>query len=91
MRSGSTSRPRYVPQVGQSRCGRFGSPQVGQTFGRRASIECCARRLSRRDLLDFCFVTAMSGPDYSRRAISPVGATASRKRRSCVTTTSAPS
>ena len=28
VRSGSTSRPLYVPQVGQTRCGRFGWPHV---------------------------------------------------------------
>jgi hypothetical protein len=32
VRSGSTSRPLYVPQVGQTRCGRFGWPHVGQTL-----------------------------------------------------------
>ena len=36
MRSGSTSRPLYVPQVGQTRCGRFGWPHCGQTFTRGA-------------------------------------------------------
>ena len=36
VRSGSTSRPLYEPQVGQTRCGRFGWSHVGQTltFGR---------------------------------------------------------
>ena len=39
-RSGSTSRPLYVPQVGQTRCGRFGELHCGQMFTRGASIAC---------------------------------------------------
>jgi hypothetical protein len=60
-RSGSTSRPLYVPQVGQTRCGRFGWPHVGQTLTFGALIACVARRLSRRDLEVFRFGTAMTG------------------------------
>ena len=58
--SGSTSRPLYVLQFGQTRCGRFGWPQVGQTLTRGASMPCWARRLSRRDLEVFFFGTAMA-------------------------------
>ena len=61
MRSGSTSRPLYVPQVGQTRCGRFGWPHVGQTLTFGALISWVARRLSRRDLEVFRFGTAMTG------------------------------
>ena len=61
--SGSTSRPLYVPQVGQTRCGRFGELHCGQRFTRGASIECVARRLSRRDLDVFFFGTAMRAAD----------------------------
>jgi hypothetical protein len=61
VRSGSTSRPRYVLQVGQTRCERVGEPHVGQTLTRGASIACCARRLSRRALLVFRFGTAIGG------------------------------
>jgi len=66
MRSGSTSRPLYVPQVGHTRCGRFGCPHWGQTFTFGASIACVARRLSRRELDCRLFGTAMSGAEYSR-------------------------
>lgn len=59
MRSGSTSRPLYVPQVTQTRCARFGCPQLGHTFTGVALIECVARRLSRRDFEVFRFGTAM--------------------------------
>jgi hypothetical protein len=48
-----------VPQVVQTRCGRFGCPQLGQTFTRGALIACVARRLSRRDFEVFRFGTAM--------------------------------
>ena len=60
-RSGSTSRPRYVLQFGQTWCARFGCRQFGQTWTRGASRACCARRLSRlaRDVL--LLGTAMSG------------------------------
>ena len=60
MRNGSTSRPLYVPQVGQTRCGRFGWPHVGQTLTFGALIACVARRLSRRDFEVFRFGTAMA-------------------------------
>jgi GNAT superfamily N-acetyltransferase len=65
MRSGSTSRPLYVPHVGHTRCARFGCPQLGQVLTRGASIECVARRLSRRDLEVFRFGTAMTAAHYS--------------------------
>ena len=55
MRSGSTSRPLYVLQFGQTRCGRFGCLQFGQTCRRGTEIPCCARRLSRLDLDVFRF------------------------------------
>ena len=61
VRSGSTSRPRYVLQVGQTRCGSFGWPQFGQTFTRGAAIPCFARRLSRRDFEVFFLGTAIGG------------------------------
>ena len=64
-RSGSTSRPLYVPQVGQTRCGRFGWPHVGQTLTFGALIACVARRLSRRDLEVFRFGTAIAAGHYS--------------------------
>src|SRR3954471_17280702 len=70
-RSGSTSRPLYVPQVGQTRCGRFGEPHWGQLLTRGASIACVARRLSRRDLEVFLFGTAMSGGQSSRSYDAP--------------------
>src|SRR5581483_12187004 len=57
--SGSTSRPLYVLQFGQTRWGRFGCPQVGQMLTRGDSMPCCARRLSRRDFDVFFFGTAM--------------------------------
>src|SRR5690348_16964640 len=63
-RSGSTSRPLYVPQVGQTRCACFGEPHCGQVERRGASIACVARRLSRRDLEVFLFGTAIGGPVY---------------------------
>ena len=60
-RSGSTSRPLYVLQFGQTRCIRFGCLQVGQTWRCGVEIACWARRLSRLDLDVFRFGTAMSG------------------------------
>jgi GNAT superfamily N-acetyltransferase len=54
-----------VPQVGQRRCGRFGCPQLGQTFTFGAAIACVARRLSRRDLEVFRFGTAITAAHYS--------------------------
>ena len=60
MRIGSTSRPLYVLQFGQTRCGRFGCLQFGQTCIRGTEIACCARRLSRLDFDVFRFGTAMS-------------------------------
>jgi hypothetical protein len=61
VRSGSMSRPLYVLHVGQTRCGRFGCPQVGHVFTRGDSMPCWARRLSRRAFDVFFFGTAMSG------------------------------
>ena len=65
MRSGSTSRPLYVPQVRQRWCGRFGCPQLEQMFTTGALIACVARRLSRRDFEVLRFGTAMTGGHYS--------------------------
>jgi GNAT superfamily N-acetyltransferase len=61
----------YVPQVGQTRCGRFGWPHVGQTLTFGALIACVARRLSRRDLEVFLFGTAIAAGHYS---LAPVNA-----------------
>jgi hypothetical protein len=61
MRIGSTSRPLYVLQFGQTRWGRFGCLHVGQTCTRVTEIPCCARRLSRLAFDVFRFGTAMSG------------------------------
>jgi hypothetical protein len=61
MRIGSTSRPLYVLQFGQTRCGSFGCLQFGQTWTRGTEIPCWARRLSRRDLDVFRFGTAIGG------------------------------
>jgi GNAT superfamily N-acetyltransferase len=55
----------YVPQVGQTWCGRFGWPHVGQTLTFGALIACVARRLSRRDLEVFRFGTAIAAGHYS--------------------------
>jgi GNAT superfamily N-acetyltransferase len=60
----------YVPQVGQTRCGRFGWPHVGQTLTFGALIACVARRLSRRDFEVFRFGTAIAAGHYS---LAPVG------------------
>ena len=61
-----------MPQVGQTRCGRFGWPHVGQTFTFGPLIACVARRLSRRDFDVFLFGTAMTGGHYS---LAPVNTT----------------
>jgi hypothetical protein len=61
MRIGSTSRPLYVLQFGQTRWGSFGCLQVGHTWTRGIESPCCARRLSRLALDVFRFGTAMSG------------------------------
>jgi hypothetical protein len=59
-RSGLTSRPRYVLQVGQARCDCFGEPQFSHVETRGAPTACCARRLSRRDFEVLRFGTAIS-------------------------------
>jgi GNAT superfamily N-acetyltransferase len=59
----------YVPQVPQTRCGRFGCPHCGQTFTTAALIACVARRLSRRDFEVFRFGTAISAAHYSHNAL----------------------
>jgi GNAT superfamily N-acetyltransferase len=55
--------------VGQTRCGRLGWPQVGQTLTFGALIACVARRLSRRDLEVFRFGTAITAAHYSLRPV----------------------
>ncbi len=69
-RSGETSRPRYVLQVGQTRCDCFGDPHCSHVDTRGAEMACCARRLSRRDLEVFRFGTAMSGRQCSGLALA---------------------
>ena len=59
MRSGETSRPRYVLHVGQTRWDCFGAPQLSHVETRGAATPCWARRLSRRALEVFRFGTAM--------------------------------
>jgi hypothetical protein len=61
MRSGSTSRPRYVLQLGHMRWASFGCRQFGHTCTRGAVIAWVARRLSRLAFDVFFFGTAMSG------------------------------
>jgi GNAT superfamily N-acetyltransferase len=58
-----------VPQVGQTRCGRFGWPQLSHTLTFGALIACVARRLSRRDLEVFRFGTAIAAGHYSLRTV----------------------
>jgi len=82
MRSGSTSRPRYVLQVGHTRCVSFGCPQVGHTCTRGAEIPCCARRLSRLDLDVFRFGTAIAAAQYSDTA--PGGRPADDRPAGCL-------
>ena len=65
MRSGSTSRPLYVLQFGQTRCASFGCLQFGQTCTRGTAIPCVARRLSRLDLDVFRFGTAIAAAEYT--------------------------
>jgi GNAT superfamily N-acetyltransferase len=62
-----------VPQVGQTRCGRFGWPQLSHTLTFGALIACVARRLSRRDLEVFRFGTAIAAGHYSLRAVDTTG------------------
>src|SRR5229473_669145 len=83
MRKGSTSRPLYVPQVGQRRCGRFGCPHVLQTLTFAAVIACDARRLSRRDFEVFRLGTAMTGGQYSHatRPVRPAGTVGVMEKR----------
>ena len=61
MRSGSTSRPRYVLQLGHMRWASFGCLQLGQTCTRGEVMACVARRLSRLAFEVFFLGTAMSG------------------------------
>ena len=86
-RSGSTSRPRYVLQLGQTRCGRFGWWQCGQSFTRGAAMPCVARRLSRRDFDVFFFGTAMAAAQSSSRqrfSFSSAARRGSASASSCV-------
>ena len=62
-----------MPQVGQTRCGRFGWPHVGQTLTFGALIACVARRLSRRDLDVFRFGTAIAAGHYSLARVDTAG------------------
>ena len=68
--SGSTSRPRYVPQVGQTRCGRFGWWHCGHSTTAGAASLCVARRLSRRAFEVFRLGTAIAAAKYSSAAQS---------------------
>ncbi len=70
-----------MPQVRQTRCGRFGCPQLGQTLTFGALMACVARRLSRRDFEVFRFGTAMTGGHYSRRSLRSNGHTPGMKTR----------
>ena len=54
-----TSRPLYVPHVGQTRWGRLGLWHCGQTFTDGSLSASCARRLSLRACEVFRFGTAM--------------------------------
>jgi hypothetical protein len=58
--SGSTSRPRYVPHVGQTWWGRFGWWHCGHSTSAGSESLCVARRLSRRDFDVFRLGTAMT-------------------------------
>jgi len=73
VRSGSTSRPRYVLQVGHTRCGSFGWWQTGHSLTRGAFRRCVALRLSRRVEVCLRFGTAMAAEQYSRRLLSSNG------------------
>ena len=67
-RSGSTSRPRYVLQFGQTRCGSFGWWQFGHSFTRGDSSLWVARRLSRRDFEVFFLGTATAAAESSSQS-----------------------
>ena len=66
----TTSRPRYDPQTGQTRCGRRGLWHVGHALIGGDAILCCARRLAVRACDCFCLGTAMA----AQSSVSPVSA-----------------
>src|SRR3954447_17983654 len=55
----TTSRPAYVRQFGQTRCGMRGAPQFGHALCVGAEILCVDRRLFVRLLDCFCLGTAI--------------------------------
>src|SRR3954447_15744135 len=62
----TTSRPAYVRQLGQTRCGRRGAPQFGHALCVGAEILCVERRLFVRLWDCFCFGTAIAVAECSR-------------------------
>ena len=52
--------PRYVPQLGHTRCDSFGAEHTVQVATMGEAILCVARRLSRRALEVFRFGTAIT-------------------------------
>src|SRR3954462_7495058 len=65
--SGATiSRPAYVRQLGQTRCGSRGAPQFGHALWVGAEILCVERRLFVRLWDCFCFGTAIAVAECSR-------------------------
>src|SRR5688572_19888901 len=71
--------PLYVPHVGQTRCGTFGSPHFGHLFVATTSAFIAPRRLRRRCFETFLFGTAMYPPhsDLSRRNAAHRGSNSS--------------
>src|SRR5215204_6904955 len=72
-RSGSTSRPQYVLQVGHIWCGRLGRWQTGHSLTGGASSLWVARRLSRRAFDVFLLGTAIAAGHYSYRSARASG------------------
>src|SRR3954470_20875391 len=62
----TTSRPAYVRQLGQTRCGMRGAPQFGQALCVGDEILCVERRLFVRLWDCFCFGTAIEVGECSR-------------------------
>src|SRR4051794_28523222 len=62
----TTSRPAYVRQLGQTRCGRRGAPQFGHALWVGAEILCVERRLFVRLWDCFCLGTAIAVAECSR-------------------------
>src|SRR3954447_1903400 len=69
----TTSRPAYVRQFGQTRCGMRGAPQFGHALCVGDAILCVERRLLVRLWDCFCFGTAIEAVGVAVPALAAPG------------------